>query len=85
MSISELPQSIWNKVSFQLSDSNISKGWKVVRNIAAGVFVIGGIIGNPATSPFVIGAVALKWVGLITVVSGVIAGRAQADTTKDKK
>lgn len=73
---------LWNKISFRLSDTNISKGWKIIRNIAAGVFAIGSLLGNPATCPFVIGTVALKWIGLITVTSGVIAGRAQLDTSK---
>lgn len=85
MTVSEIPTNIWNKVSFQLSDSNISKGWKITRNIAWGIFTIGSVLVNPAATPIALSAIATKWVGLITVIAGVIAGRAQADTSKTKK
>lgn len=85
MTVSEIPTNIWNKISFRLSDSNISNDWKIVRNVAWGVFTIGSVLVNPAATPIVMSVTATKWVGLITVIAGVIAGRAQADTSGLKK
>jgi hypothetical protein len=81
--ISAIPSGIWNKISFRLSSSNISKGWKITRNIAGGIFVIGSLLTGPVC-PIVFSAEVSLWIGWITLVSGVVSGRAQLDTSKKK-
>lgn len=84
MGISEVPVGVWNWGSFKFSDANISKGWRITRNVAGGIFVISSFLSGPA-SPIVLGALVIKWLGLISIVSGVVAGVAQGDTSKVKK
>jgi len=81
--ISGIPTELWNKVSVTLSSDNISKGWKITRDVSLGVYMVTSFLAGPA-SPIVLGALAVKWMGLISVVSGVVAGVAQTDTSKKK-
>lgn len=81
MGISEVPSKIWDKVSFQLSSSNISKGWKIIRNVSAIVAMLGGIFTGPAC-PIVLTATATWWISSATTVASIIAFGAQATTTK---
>ena len=58
------------------------KFWRKVRNVAGIVASVGGLIISPI-APFTLPATAISWVSYITMISGVIAGRAHL--TKEKK
>jgi hypothetical protein len=71
------------EIKERLSSDNISKGWKTTRNIAGVVFSIGMLLTSPIC-PIVIAPTATMWIGWITLVAGVISGRAQLDKSKVK-
>lgn len=67
----------------RLSSDTIGDGWKKVRNIAGVVYVVGSLVVTPLF-PFALPATVVQIASWITLVSGVIAGRAQLDTSKKK-
>jgi hypothetical protein len=73
----------WDKVKNRLSSDNISKSWKKVRNISGIVATAGGLVSAIPRSIVVLPATLITWVGYMTLVSGVIAGRAQLNTGKE--
>ena len=79
--LSNIPKTIWEKVSWQLSSANISKGWKITRDVAAIVAIVGGLLTGP-TCPIVLSTTVTWWIGSITTVSGIIAFGAQTNTGK---
>jgi hypothetical protein len=79
----EKEKTFWEKVKETVSSDNISKGWKITRNITGILFVVGSLVTGPAC-PFVLPAAVSVWVGWGTLVCGVIAGKAQLDTSKKK-
>jgi hypothetical protein len=62
----------------------MSKTAKVVRGVASVIAVVGGVLTSPVC-PIVFTTATLWWIGSITLVSGTIAGVAQADTSKNGK
>jgi uncharacterized protein YacL len=72
----------WLKQVF--SDSNIAKSWKVVRNIAGIIVGIGSILLSPTLSPFVLSAIAIKWISFLIAICNLLVLGAQSNTSKDK-
>jgi hypothetical protein len=64
-----------------LSSENISKGWKITRNVAGGIFMVGTLLTSPIC-PIIFPATATMWIGWITLAAGVLSGRAQLDRSK---
>ena len=63
----------------RLSSKTIHPTWKKVRNVAGVTFVIGSLI---TAAPIAIPASIASWIGYITLVSGVVSGRAQLNKKK---
>jgi len=74
-------KTFWEKVKNTFSSTNISKGWKITRNVTGVLFVMGSLITGPAC-PIVLPTTVSLWVGWCTLVCGVVAGRAQLNTGK---
>jgi hypothetical protein len=68
-------------VSERLSSENIGDTWKKIRNVFGVVFIVSSLVG---AAPISLPVGIATWIGYITLVSGVIAGRAQLDTSKKK-
>lgn len=74
--------SFLNKLGSMFSSENMSKTAKTIRGVAGIVAVVGGVLTSPIC-PIVFAPATLWWIGSITLVSGTIAGVAQADTSKN--
>ena len=68
----------------RLSSKTIGERWKKVRDVAGIVYVVGSLIVTPLF-PVALPAVVVQTVSWITLASGVIAGRAQLDTSNKNK
>ena len=71
------------KIKEILSSKNISKGWKITRNVTGIIFMVGTLLTSPVC-PIILAPSITMWIGWVTLVSGVISGRAQLDTSKKK-
>lgn len=71
-----------SKLGSMFSSENMSKTAKTIRGVAGIVAVVGGVLTSPIC-PIVFAPATLWWIGSITLVSGAIAGVAQADTSKN--
>jgi len=80
----EIKTTFWQKVKYTFSSQNISKIGKVTRNVALVVAGVGGLLISPVC-PITIPATVGWWIGVVTIISGSIAGVAQADTSKNGK
>lgn len=74
--------SFLSKLGSMFSSENMSKTAKTIRGVAGIVAVVGGVLTSPIC-PIVFAPATLWWIGSITLVSGTIAGVAQADTSKN--
>ena len=70
------------KLGSTFSSENMSKTAKTIRGVASIIAVVGGVLTSPIC-PMVFAPATLWWIGSITLVSGTIAGVAQADTSKN--
>lgn len=70
------------KLGSTFSSENMSKTAKTIRGVASIIAVVGGVLTSPIC-PIVFAPATLWWIGSITLVSGTIAGVAQADTSKN--
>ena len=70
------------KLGSTFSSENMSKTAKTIRGVASIIAVVGGVLRSPIC-PIVFAPATLWWIGSITLVSGTIAGVAQADTSKN--
>jgi hypothetical protein len=71
----------WNKLKTTFSSANISKGWKIVRNVSGSISTI-ALFATSSACPIILPANVSVWLGAIGLVAGVIAGRAQMNTEK---
>ena len=67
-----------------LSSDSIGKTWKVIRNIFGCIFIVTSLLTSPVC-PIVFAPNITLWLGWITLVSGVIAGKAQLDKSNIKR
>lgn len=69
-----------NSIKNLLSSSTISKTWKIVRDIAGVVLLISTFLTSSA-SPILLPPNVSVWLGAVSIVSAIITGRAQLDTS----
>jgi len=63
----------------RFSSETISDNWKKVKKVSGAVFIVSSLItAAPITLPVTVAA----WVGYLTLVSGLISGRAQMNKSK---
>jgi hypothetical protein len=74
-------ETFWQKIKTTFSSENISKGWKITRNIAGTVSSI-SLFATSSACPIVFDPKISMWLGAIGLISGIIAGGAQANTSK---
>lgn len=82
MGIKDKKDWLKQEIKERLSPDTISDSWKKVKKVSGVVFIVSSLIGAAPVS-FPVGVA--SWIGYVTLISGVIAGRAHLNKSNNLK